>query len=404
MINVGSRWRFGMCAAVLIGATLPVVSPVAQSAPGYPHAKEPIGDVRQVYDGTLTPDLAVNTFRNIDRLFPTRTIRRAGSETPLPRAERSLASVRIANRYDIYDYLSRNRVTGLLVLKDGAIVSEIYQSGNTAQTRWMSMSMAKSVTSTLIGAAVKDGAIASINDQVVKYVPRLKGTAYDGVSVRDVLMMSSGVAWNETYTDRSSDRRALLEAQIAQKPGGLLDVMAHLSRRAAPGSVNNYSTGETQVAGEILYGAIKRPLADYLSEKIWSKVGMESDANWWLDSPNGHEIAGSGISATLRDYGRFGLFMLNGGRIGERSILPDGWIAEASTPKVLSDGKPLNYGYLWWTLPDGNYYATGIFGQHLYINPAEKVVIVVWSAQSKPSGGGVIDMRAFFDGVVTALH
>lgn len=375
-----------------------------ENGSSYPHAKEPIATVREVYDGTMYPDIAVNTFRNIDRLFPTRTIKRGTAVQPLPKADKPLGYVRISENRDIYDFVSRNRVTGLLVLKNGKVAMELYQNGNTAQTRWMSMSIAKSVTSTLIGAAVKDGLIASINDPVTKYVPRLAGTGYEGSSIRDVLMMSSGVKWDETYTDPKSDRRALLEVQLAQKPGGALDVMAKLPRIAESGTRNNYSTGETQVAAEILLGAIKKPMADYLSEKIWSTYGMEADANWWLDSPNGHEIGGSGISATLRDYARFGQFFMDGGIANGVRVLPDGWTEEASTPKTLNGGTTINYGYMWWTAPRGAFLATGIFGQNIYVNPTEKVVIVVWGAQSKPSGASVVNAREFYEAVVTALH
>ena len=377
----------------------------------YPHADEPIATVEQVYDGALTPDIAVNTFRNIDRLFPTRIIARGGEAIPLARAAGQLTVEfrQGGKNYDLYDYLALNSITGLLVLRDGKIALELYQRGNTEKTRWMSMSVAKSITSTLIGAAIKDGHIGSLSDPVVKYVPKLAGSAYEGVSVRDILMMSSGVNWNETYTDPASDRRQLLKAQISQKPGAALEVMARLPRAADPGTVNTYSTGETQVAGEIVRGAVGKPVAEYLSEKIWSKAGMEADASWWLDSPDGGEIGGSGISATLRDYGRFGLFFLNGGVIDGASILPDGWVAEAGSPKTLKDGRPLDYGYMWWpawTEPsraDGAFAAIGIFGQYIYINPAKKVVIVVFGAQSKPTDAAPIDDMLFFDAVSAAL-
>jgi CubicO group peptidase (beta-lactamase class C family) len=239
-------------------------------------------------------------------------------------------------------------------------------------------------------------------------VPRLTGSAYDGATVRDVMMMASGVRWNETYTDPASDRRRLLEAQISQKPGSAMDLMSQLPRAAPPGSVNNYSTGETQVAGEIVHNAVKKPLAQYLSEKIWSRVGMEAPANWWLDSPDGVEIGGSGISATLRDYGRFGLFVMNDGVIGGERVLPSGWVAEAGSPKVLNTGTPLNYGYLWWiasgpSAADGAFYANGIMGQQIYINRKEKVVVVVWGAQTDPAGKGTLPTGPFFDAVVRAL-
>jgi len=412
--GVASSFAVAVFLATATGA-LSAQTALTQSAgrDAYPHASEPIGTVRQIYDGVLTPEMAVNTFRNIDRLFPVRTVPRSVMPLPLPVAGTPLGNVNLSaggKHYDLADYLELNRVAGLLVLKDGRIKLEQYRYGNSEQTRWMSMSIAKSITSTLIGAAVQQGHIVSLADPVTKYVPSLAGSAYEGVSVRDVLMMSSGVRWSETYTDPGSDRRRLLEAQIAQKPGAALALMRALPRAAAPGSVNNYNTGETQVAAEILRSAVAQPLATYLSERIWSKVGMEADANWWLDSPDGVEIGGSGFSATLRDYGRFGLFVLNGGRAAGGAILPAGWMREASTPKVLGSGKGLNYGYLWWTgttpaaRRDGAYSAEGIHGQFLYVNPAANVVIVVWSAQPKPLGGAVIDDWSFFEAVVDALR
>ncbi|MGH6660713.1 MAG: serine hydrolase domain-containing protein, partial [Rhodospirillales bacterium] len=260
------------------------------------------------------------------------------------------------------------------------------------------------------GAAVKQGSIASLADPVTRYVPSLAGSAYEYSTVRDVLMMASGVGWTESYTNPASDRRRLLEAQIAQQPGGALAVMKSLPRVAPPGTMNNYNTGETQIVAEVLRGAVGKPLAEYLSERIWSKFGMEAEANWWLDSPDGTEIGGSGFSATLRDYARFGLFFLNGGVAGGEAILPDGWTREATTPKVLRGGAPLDYGYLWWTADtparrrDGVYVGEGIHGQFLYVNPAMKVVIVVWSARPHPTAGTVINDWIFFDAVADALR
>ncbi|MGK2961090.1 MAG: serine hydrolase domain-containing protein, partial [Gemmatimonadaceae bacterium] len=378
----------------------------------YPHSGEPIGTVRQIYDGVLTPEMAANTFRNIDRLFPVRTVPRSDRPMPLPPAFTPLTHVRFTDggkNYDLDAYLELNRVAGLLVLHGGRVKLETYRLGNTERTRWMSMSIAKSITSTLIGAALKDGHISSLDDPVTRYVPALAGSGYDGATVRNILMMASGVKWSETYTDPASDRRRLLEAQISQVPGSLMGVMKALPRIAEPGAANKYNTGETQVAAEILRSAVGRPLATYLYDRIWSRFGMEADANWWLDSPDGVEIGGSGFSATLRDYGRFGLFVLNGGIAGGEAILPDGWIAEATTPKVLSGGKPLDYGYLWWTgytPPAGRdrvFVAEGIHGQFVYVNPVANVVIVVLSALPRPTGGGVIDDYVFFDAVAHAL-
>lgn len=398
-----------------IASCLPRTPATAAAGGGsdtYPHAAEPIGSVRESYDGVLTPEMAVNTFRNIDRLFPTRTVPRSAQPFPLPPGA-PLGDVVISDRgkrYGLEEFLELNRVSGLLVLHDGRIRLERYRFGNTGRTRWMSMSIAKSITSTLIGAALKQGRITSLDDPVTKYVPSLAGSAYRGASVRDILMMSSGVRWTETYTDPTSDRRRLLEAQISQKPGAALAVMKSLPRVAEPGTVNNYNTGETLIAAEIVRGAVGQNLSAYLAERIWQRFGMEADANWWLDSPDGLEIGGSGFSATLRDYGRFGLFILDGGKAGGESILPADWVREATTPKVLRGGTPLEYGYLWWpgTTPasrrDGAFDAAGIHGQYLYVNPAARVVIVVWSAQPRPTGGEVIDEWAFFDAVTEAVR
>lgn len=393
---------------------LPICLLLSNGAIGaeYRHAEEPIGDVEDVYSGHLTPDMAVNTFRNIDRLFPSRTIVAGESPRPLPTSDASLEGLSVESddkTYDLYDYLALNSVAGLLVMKDGDVVYETYQRGNDENTRWMSMSVAKSISSTLAGMAIKDGLIESLDAQVVDYVPALEGSAYDGVSLRDILMMSSGVAWNETYTDVSSDRRELLRAQIAQTPGGAMEVMAELPRAAEPGTINNYSTGETQILAEFIRGAIDRPLAEYLSEKLWQPYGMQSDATWWLESPDGVEIGGSGIGATLRDYARFGQFILDDGVIDGESLLPEGWMEEASTPKTLEGGDDLDYGYMWWTgwtpqsREDQAFSAVGIQGQYVYINPAHNIVIAQNAAEPKPVGKEVVDPMVFFDAIVEHL-
>lgn len=379
----------------------------------YVHGREPIGTVRQSYDGALSDSLAVNTFRNIHRLFPTRSVEPSATPRALPPSPRPLSAVRFTDRdstYDLDRYLELNRVAAVLVLDSGRIALERYRFGNGPRTRWMSMSIAKSVSSTLVGAALRDGLIRSLDDSITHYVPTLAGSAYDGVTIRDVLMMSSGVQWTERYTDPTSDRRRLLDAQISQVPGAALAVMRSLPRAAPPGTRNNYSTGETQVLAEVLRGAVKIPLAEYLSAKIWRPAGMETEARWWLDSPDGVEIGGSGISATLRDYGRFGQFVLEQGIAGNDTILSPGWMAEAGSPTVLRDGTPLDYGYMWWTAltpeeaRDHAFTAEGIHGQYVYVNPTAQVVIVVWSAQPKPTGGAVVNDHAFFAAVVAAIR
>ncbi len=372
------------------------VSVSAAEAP-YAHADEPIGTVREIYDGKLYPDTQVNTFRNIDRLFPTRTVSRGETVLALPLSDQPLPEFTWSlngQTYDLYDVLSLNRVSGLLIIRDGEIIFEKYLLGNDRHTRWMSMSVVKSMTATLIGAAIKDGHIASIDDPIVKYLPRFKGTAYDGVTVKHLLQMTSGVAWNETYTDPVSDRRRMLEAQIGQEPGAILDLMAALPRAAEPGTRWNYSTGETQVAGALVRAATGKPVAEYLSEKIWSRLGMEADANWWLESPDGLEVGGSGLSATLRDYARFGLFLLNDGVIDGQQVLPEGWVQAASTSKEVA-GENVDYGYMLWPLHANSYAAIGIFGQFVFVDPDRKLVVAMWSAQPKPLGRHGLDEYGF---------
>jgi CubicO group peptidase (beta-lactamase class C family) len=179
--------------------------------------------------------------------------------------------------------------------------------------------------------------------------------------------------------------------------------MASLPRAAEPGSAFRYSTGETLVAGEVVRGAVGMSLSQYLSERIWKPVGMESDATWWLDSPNGHEIGGSGISATLRDYGRFGLWFMRGGTINGSSVLP-------GSPTMRRDGGRQPYGYMWWPVAaprgdanDGAFAAQGIFGQWMYINPTYNTVIVQLAAQTAPAGGDMVDPEACFGAITAAL-
>ncbi|HEY5754773.1 MAG TPA: serine hydrolase [Steroidobacter sp.] len=367
---------------------------------------------RDAYAGKLLPDAQLRLFRDTQWEFATRTIARGAAVQELPRADIQLQDLVVQSKgleYDLPDYLSRNRVAGLLVMKRGRIALEHYDLGTDANTRWISMSMAKSVSTTLIGAAIQDKLIGGVDDQLTRYLPELRGTSYDGVSIRHLLQMTSGVHWDDTHTDANSERRRMLELQIAQQPGAIMKFLASQSRVAAPGSVWNYSTGETHVVGALVRAATGLWCADYLSQKIWSKVGMQSDATWWLEAPGGLEVAGSGINATLRDYTRFGLFMANGGVIGNERVLPEGWNTEATQPRQVGNAR-VDYGYMWWpvarpngSFADGAFSARGIFGQYIYINPREQVIVTVLSARSKPKGAEAIPDNDFFNSAVAAL-
>jgi CubicO group peptidase (beta-lactamase class C family) len=384
----------------------------SEAPAAYVHEQEPIGSVRQIYDGALSPALAVSTFRNTHRLFATRVVRASSRVRPLPVAAPALDDFSITydgRRVGLDSLLELNRVAGLIVLHDGAVVLERYRHGNTPETRWMSMSVAKSVLATLAGAALRDGRLTSVDTPVTRLVPALAGSAYEGVSLGHVLAMRSGVAWREAYTDSTSDRRRLLEAQLAQRPGALLEVMRSLPRAAPVGTRTLYSTGETQVAAEALRSAVGMPLAEYLHERLWEPGGMEADALWWLDAPGGTEIGGSGLSATLRDYARFGLFVLEQGVVGVDTLLPPGWVHEAGREHSLLAGSSVPFGLLWWPASTelgaqhGAFTAEGIHGQFVHVDPTARVVIVQWGARPQPQGGEVVDDFTVFDAIVAAL-
>jgi CubicO group peptidase (beta-lactamase class C family) len=230
------------------------------------------------------------------------------------------------------------------------------------------------------------------------------------VSLRHLLTMTSGVRWNETYADPSSDRRRMLDAQLGQQPGAILRLMASLPRAHAPGTTFNYSTGETHVVGAVLRHAVGAPVAQYLSDRIWAPFGMEADAAWWLESPDGLEVAGSGLSARLRDFARFGLFILQGGVAGGREVLPAHWLSSATRDQVPA-GHALPYGYMWWPLPDaagpmhrGAFRAIGIFGQQLYIHPVGRVVITQFSALPQAIGAWSILPEDCYGAMLQALR
>jgi CubicO group peptidase (beta-lactamase class C family) len=316
-------------------------------------------------------------FRNIEKIFPGHVVRRGAHVYPLPYAASELpVHYQFKDQpWDTARFMENNNVSGLLVIHDGKILLERYALGFDEKSRWTSFSVAKSFTSTLVGAAVADGHIKSIDDAVTDYLPTLKGTAYDGVKIRHILNMSSGVKWNEDYVDPKSDVNTFAGATDKSRGSTLVTFMSKLPREADPGTTFVYKTGETNLIGEIVMAAIQKPLADYLSEKVWSKFGMERDAYWMVN--DGNEMGGCCLSVSLRDYGRFALFILNGGVAGGHPVVGPDWIRQATTPTSFSQNENgRGYGYQWWTGPEGTYYAVGIFGQHIQFFPAEKLIVV----------------------------
>ena len=338
----------------------------------------------------LSPTWQAYAYRNVDRMFATRRIARGEHAFPLARGPE------IAPRYEmggvphgVDDYMQRTHVAGLLVLQGDTIRLERYALGLEEHLRWSSMSMIKSLTSTLVGAALHDGAIASLDDAVSRYLPALGGSAYDSVSVRSLITMSSGVDWNEDYTDRNSHVNRYSKSLGDKVPGGVLALMRSVRGLHPPGTQFNYNTGDTYVLGALLSAATGQTLADYMSAKIWSRFGMEFDAFYTLESEGGQEIGGSRAGMALRDFGRFGRFLLGGGVIDGERNLPEGWL-DAAGSRVFAIDPATNsygadgYGYSWWIDPDGAMVASGFAGQTLYVNVKADVVIVTLSCHPQP--------------------
>ena len=344
----------------------------------------------------LTPEQQRVAYRNLQHLAPTNIVARGSYVSPLVANAADLS--RFTYQHEgrartVDDFIERTNVAGLLVISNDAVVVERYAQGNSSEDVWTSFSVAKSVLSLLYGAALESGAIRSLDDEVVAYVPALKGSAYEGVSIRQLLQMSSGVAWNEEETDRASD---LLQTAVLAQEGGIdaiLAYMARLPRRAEPGSVFNYNTGETLIAGAVLRAATGKPLADYLAQTIWQPAGMEKDAYWLLLRPEDLEFAGCCISATLRDYGRLGQLMLREGRNAEgRALVPEQWVAMATEPSPVNPG----YGFLWWLDRNGGYSASGSFGQIINVDPERTIVVVIQSLWAEPVDEALIKERRSF--------
>ncbi|MEG3002580.1 MAG: serine hydrolase [Comamonas sp.] len=311
-------------------------------------------------------------FRALDRiplLAKSHGVPASGTPSPLP------PGAPLALTSDVDAYMAGQRSAALLIVQGGQLRLERYGLGFDGTGRWTSFSVAKSFTSTLVGAAVKDGFIKSLDDKVSRYIPDLQGSAYDDVSVRQLLTMTSGVQWNEDYADPHSDVARFNNHQPEPGVEALVSYMRQLPRAAPPGTRWLYSTGETNLVGTLVQQATKKPLATYLAEKIWGPAGMEQQATW-IVSKTGQEIGGCCIQASPRDYARMGLFIVNGAQVNGQSIVPDGWWAEAST-KHADIGMPgRGYGYQWWTYDDGSYAARGIFGQGIFMDPKRQLVIV----------------------------
>jgi CubicO group peptidase (beta-lactamase class C family) len=337
----------------------------------------------------------------LDAFFLTRTVKAGPRPHVLDRGRPLAAFETGGSRADYLDrFMTAERVRGVLVLQDGRIRLERYVLPDSPTTRWNSFSIAKSITSTLVGAALKDGDIKSLDDPVTRYIKELRGSAYDDVTVRQLLTMTSGVKWNEDYTDVNSD----VARMYAQAPDPGFDMttsyVRRLPREAPPGTKWVYKTSETNLVGVLVAEATGKKLADYLSEKVWRRYGMERDAEWMIDDV-GHEQGGCCLAVTLRDYGRFGQFILDGARIDGKPIVADNWLLEATRSQV-STGPGSGYGYQWWTRDDGTFEGRGIYGQTLHIDRARRLIIVINSATEQPTGREAGQARQDFIAAVNA--
>ena len=357
----------GLCA--LAGCTVPQGSQVRLTQPT---TQLPVEQLQVLFWDNPT---RTDRFRRMEDYF-------AGHEVTADRTPRVLAvgaPFAPALAAEIDRYLDDSGAAGIMVLQDGLVRYERYGLAFGPEARWTSFSVAKSFTSTLLGAAIKDGAIASIDDPVTRYLPALAGTAYDGVSVRQLATMTSGVKWNEDYADPDSDVARMLLVEPVADESQAVTYARQLTREAPAGAKWVYKTLETNLLGDLVTAATGRSLADYAKEKIVDPAGFAGDLFWMTDLTGGN-IGGCCLSLRLSDYARFGQWVLEGGQ----PAVPAGWFGQAGGPAVEFAQNPgFGYGYQWWTYPGGNFGGQGIFGQSITLLPEQGVVVAIVSSWPK---------------------
>lgn len=368
----------------------------------------------------VSPENRAEKFQRPDAYFPHRVAKPGDKVLKLPKSK-------LADDFEVYyawegewysldDFNERTNTNALLILKDGKIVREIYRNGATPESRFISWSTGKSVTSTLVGMAIDDGYIDDVNDPLTKYLPELAGSAYDDVTIRDALQMTSGVEWDEetyTFSDLSKPINRGWEYSILKHQYRFVEGANELPRANVPGTKFNYNTMESCILGWLVEKATKQRITNYLEQRLWQPAGMEFPASWMLDGPEdvGREMAGGMLAASLRDYGRFGLMMSNRGKLNGRQNVSKKWVRAATTADRnavaygnLYEGYPLGYGYQWWLFPGGRFEAQGIYGQFIFVAPEDDVVIVKLSYWPEPWVVPLeIEGYAFFNAVVEAL-
>lgn len=334
---------------------------------------------------------------HMEEVLDHHVIKRSTHPRPLPRSNFEFtlpkSFVSQGERFEVKEFLEETLNTGLLIVKDGAIVYEKYNHGMTPETTHFSFSLAKSFTSALIGFCLKDELIRDVDEKVVKYVPELAGSGYELASISDCLEMSSGVKFYEDYGAQKTDMAKFQKHLIFGRP--MIDFLKTLPPDKTPGTYNAYNSMDAQVLGYVIKSVIgQRSLSDYLYEKLWEPCGMEDNAQWVVDG-EGTELSLGGLNVTLRDYAKFGQLYLQKGRWMDKEILAEEWIdlsTKPDKPQLMPgrdnplSSKPYGYKFLWWTpeIPvNGDYVASGIYNQLIYIHPAKNIVIVNTSANYK---------------------
>jgi len=352
----------------------------------------------------------VASYSHFDELTPARIVARAAVPWSFKRAaEPEISYSFLGKRHTIMDYLSRYPTTGLLLTRDDIIFYEHYQYARSDRDRFLSQSMAKTITAMLIGIAAADGAIKSIDDEVATYVAGLTGTEYGKTPIRALLHMSSGVDFKVSYNGQ--DDVARLGRDLVGGKDPVVSVAQFNTRVAPPGTRFHYASAETEILGLILRAVTGKPVADYLSEKIWQLIGTEGDASWAIDS-TGQEVTYCCFNAVLRDYARFGRLLAHDGAWNGRQVVPRQWLIEATTVRpsdaYLAPGSAtryFGYGYQVWLLPgaERRFVLRGIRGQMIFVDPATKLVMVHTAVSPELSDPAAAETVALWTAVVNQL-
>jgi CubicO group peptidase (beta-lactamase class C family) len=368
-----------------------------------PAAAQPSPAVREYRLRMFDPGITTLANRTSELMFDTRAVPAGGKVWTIPSAPKPLDFTYVAGGQTLQakDFAERTFTDALLIIKDGRIVHEAYLNRTTPKTRFMSYSMGKSFNSIMAGIAIAEGRIGGVNDQIVKYMPELKGTAYDGLTLKNLLQMRTGVDWNDNFFAPGPARDAHVAAFVDNKQRYVVAAAGMKRGARPPGQAFNYNSIEAALVGEIVSRATGGTLSDYLSARVWKPAGMETGAFYVLDGPPevGKEFTAGAFNAALRDYGRVGLMMLNGGKANGRQVVPTAWVKESTTPGP-GPGHPeegTGYAYLWWTI-DGTaaYTMLGGEGQFVYVDPATRTVIVKLSHIPVGSAEGTKAMAESF--------